>query len=422
MGLPKDFSDLVDGVAALALGGAVRKDGDTSTVHLGSFCRTLPLEAIEKAAVAVRKVSKLLEASGEVDERARALLAHEAASRVVSESFEGVRTSILAVLGEGAGAFYRVGFPLALVEEDGLARVSVLRKTPSMVEFIQHDIVWIQISHYPALYDAAVAAQKYGVRIVYEVDDAFWAPPAGHQAEQYCTPERIERMWAMVRMADLVTTTTPAMASVLSLRTKGKVAVLPNCLPERMWPRGKRVAGRVLWAGSPSHTQDLELITEPIRTVFSEIPQAHLVVFGQEPPPALLEACAGRVQVVPFVDSFEDYPDALASVGAAVGIAPLVVNEWNEAKSGIKAIEYGACGYPVIASHVGEYPSIARAVRGLGMTCVDTEEKWVSALHHFLSDVRDAHELRQFVKENRAEKNCRESWGKAIMTLVEKRR
>jgi hypothetical protein len=50
-----------------------------------------------------------------------------------------------------------------------------------------------------------------------------------------------------------------------------------------------------------------------------------------------------------------DYPAALAALNLDVAIAPLEINAFNEAKSNLKLLEYGALGYPVVCSDIVPY-------------------------------------------------------------------
>ena len=85
---------------------------------------------------------------------------------------------------------------------------------------------------------------------------------------------------------------------------------------------------------------------------------------------------ADKIELLPFV-SFDDYPEALAAVGAEVAICPLVDHPFNRAKSAIKFCEMAACGYPVLASPVGEYAEVIKN----GKTGILVEDcDWVGML------------------------------------------
>ncbi|WP_288402296.1 hypothetical protein [uncultured Pseudomonas sp.] len=98
-----------------------------------------------------------------------------------------------------------------------------------------------------------------------------------------------------------------------------------------------------------SHSGDLEMIADVVRDL---APYVDWVFFGFCPEiikPYVREFHAG----VPI----ERYPEKMASLGLSLAIAPLEDNFFNRCKTNLKLLEYGACGYPVLASDVGCYAS-----------------------------------------------------------------
>ena len=70
------------------------------------------------------------------------------------------------------------------------------------------------------------------------------------------------------------------------------------------------------------------------------------------------------------------YPEKLASLGLDLALAPLEDNLFNRCKSNLKFLEYGACGYPVIASDIECYRG-----SGLPVTLVKNRYRdWLEAI------------------------------------------
>jgi glycosyltransferase involved in cell wall biosynthesis len=67
-----------------------------------------------------------------------------------------------------------------------------------------------------------------------------------------------------------------------------------------------------------------------------------------------------------------------------VGVYPLADDEWSKGKCGFKAIEFMACGVPVVASAVGVNRTIVRD--GANGFLAATEDEWVEKLSRLLSD------------------------------------
>ena len=76
------------------------------------------------------------------------------------------------------------------------------------------------------------------------------------------------------------------------------------------------------------------------------------------------------------------YPAALANLDLDLALAPVEQNLFNECKSNLRLLEYGACGFPVICSDLVCY-------RGtLPVTRVKNRFKdWVDAIRMHISDL-----------------------------------
>jgi glycosyltransferase involved in cell wall biosynthesis len=67
-----------------------------------------------------------------------------------------------------------------------------------------------------------------------------------------------------------------------------------------------------------------------------------------------------------------------------VGVYPLTDDEWSKGKCGFKAIEFMACGVPVVASAVGVNREIVQD--GANGFLAATEDEWVDKLGRLLAD------------------------------------
>jgi hypothetical protein len=82
----------------------------------------------------------------------------------------------------------------------------------------------------------------------------------------------------------------------------------------------------------------------------------------------ILGMCPDKLR--PYVHEFhsgvpiEEYPRKLASLNLDLALAPLEENAFNECKSNLRLLEYGACGFPVIATDIVCYQNdLARDTR-----------------------------------------------------------
>ena len=269
--------------------------------------------------------------------------------------------------GDMASAFYRARLPADVLHDRGLA-VSHYTMKLDLSKAVKYQVLWVQLVTAPILTAICEECKRAGIRVVYDFDDRFDAVlPDNPAAAVYVEQKRAE-VWGMIELADVVTVSTRALAEHVRGRAKD-VRVLPNHIPASIWPRRGEPdpdVTRILWAGSPTHKRDLGVAAPAIARVLGRHNgKVRFTCFGERIPAALASSAA-HVDLMDFV-SFEDYADALAKVRADVAIAPLEANEFNSGKSAVKVLEYGASGYPVFCSPVGEYPEAKEGGAPIGL-------------------------------------------------------
>lgn len=290
-----------------------------------------------------------------------------------------------------ASAFYRCLMPMYALNMGGRA-VAHASSARYGREALNYDVVVIQIDNSPSSLEFVLALQGQGKRVVYELDDAFdclepWHP----QYASYGQPARLEAMRAMMAQADAVQVSTPWLAKKYGPHAK-RIQVVPNMIELASWPRADRLRRdglfKVLWAGSPSHTGDLELIVPVMERFLKAHADARLVLFGQEIRDARLPS--GQVEIIPWCE-FEEYPFRLAEIDADVALAPLADVPFNYGKSNLRILQYWATGYPVIASNVGPYADAIRS--GKSGFLADTLERWSCHLDILYGDLDERREM-----------------------------
>ena len=173
----------------------------------------------------------------------------------------------------------------------------------------------------------------------------------------------------------LVVSTEPLAEAMRAMHPDIRVA--PNHLPMELWDvqggRRDSLRPRVGWAGGAGHSGDLELLADVVKTLAGEVDW----VFMGMCPPELLPYIAEYHDGV----RFDDYPQRLAALDLDLALAPLENNLFNQCKSNLRLLEYGACGFPVIASDIEPY-------RGqFAITRVQNRpEQWIEAIRSHLSD------------------------------------
>jgi glycosyltransferase involved in cell wall biosynthesis len=172
------------------------------------------------------------------------------------------------------------------------------------------------------------------------------------------------------------------------------IRVVPNMLAQDLWSglhsrRETSSKPRVGWGGGTSHTGDLEVIAEVVRELACEV---EWVFFGMCPD-----------QLRPYIHEFhpavglKDYPAKLASLNLDLALAPLEFHIFNDCKSNLRLLEYGACGYPVICTDTEAYRGYLPCTRVYS----NSTQEWLEAIRMHLSDpvasYRMGDELREAV-------------------------
>ena len=286
-----------------------------------------------------------------------------------------------------ASAFYRCLLPMYALNMGGRA-VAHASSARFGREAMDYDVVVIQIDNSPSALEFVIALQNQGKKVVYEIDDAFDCMEPWHpQYASYGQPARQEAIRAMMAQADAVQVSTSWLADRYRQNAK-RIEVVPNMIELASWPAADRLRRdglfKVLWAGSPSHSGDLETIIPVMEKFLSNHAEARLVLFGQELRDDRLPA--GQVENVPWCE-FDEYPFKLAAIDADVAIAPLADVKFNHGKSNIRILQYWASGYPVIASNIGPYAATINKARFGDGRLADTQEDWLTALEDLHENV-----------------------------------
>jgi len=257
--------------------------------------------------------------------------------------------------------------------------------------------VWL--SHRTNVLDAETVkmARDKGTRIVHDIDDLIWNLPDDNPNASLVR-RRSPRLRAYLPSIDCVTVATDPIKEYLA-RWDIESLVLPNCLFPKdwvPWPPQSRVGRRprVGWAGQAGvHKSDLVLLNTIIEVIGDEV---EWVFLGDAP--EFLGHSHVPIQVYPMV-AMEDFPRALADLHLDVALAPLAHNEFNEAKSDIRILQYGILGYSVIATDI--YPHRQAPIERVP----NDPAAWIRAIRERIHDVTgtqaEGASLREWVLDNR---------------------
>jgi glycosyltransferase involved in cell wall biosynthesis len=223
-------------------------------------------------------------------------------------------------------------------------------------------------------------ARKGNVKIVLEFDDDLFNIEGSNAiAHHFFGPEMQERAKANLAVADQVTTTTDRLADRLSHYTTAPIEVIPNhvnrWLTEHTPPR-RDDSLTIGWAGSATHTADWEELRTQLKRFITRTVGVDLHVMGHN----LAEGWTGAR----FTWWKNDIDAYLRTLDFHIGLAPLRPSLFNQSKSALKAIEYGALGIPIIASNHGPYADYV--IHGETGFLVTRPHEWTTYLRALTSD------------------------------------
>ena len=338
---------------------------------------------------------------------------------------------------QGACAHYRAIWPLGEMKAKGLADTYVPppKRGQLMVEFNQngskdlsrpnlvnnYDVVVFQRQPEPEIQQLMQGCQYYGIKVVYDIDDAALSIPKtnpnyvtwgrdkrhvyqmarlfiesgntpealrGKTAEQAAeeAPLRLKQLLANMRQADLVTVTTEALRDEYR-NFNDNIHVCPNQAQPAYWADAAPIKHPgetwVGWAGGWTHANDLKPLVGPMREIIRRHEDVKFVIIGFEQAYALLfsDLPRERVKLFPWHGDFEGYHDAVASLD--VVLAPSHANQFNAAKSDIRALEAWLCGSPCVTSPA-TYGEIVKTSGG-GLIAKNTKG-WIRAISKLVRD------------------------------------
>lgn len=292
---------------------------------------------------------------------------------------------------------YRVIQPFKALKQAGCIEGLLADGLPSVIELQRYapDTIILQRQIGDERLDAMRRMQQFSSAFkVYELDDYLPNLPMKSAYRQAMPKDVLKSLRRGLGYVDRLVVSTPALAEALA-GLHEDIRVLGNRLPVPWWADvrpGQRRASRkprVGWAGGAGHTGDLEMIAGVVRELADEVEWVFMGMCPDSLRPYIHEFRPGV--------AIEQYPTALAGLNLDLALAPVEQNLFNECKSNLRLLEYGACGVPVICSDVRCYREDALPV----MRVKNRFRDWVEAIRMHLADLdataRQGDELRDVV-------------------------
>lgn len=312
---------------------------------------------------------------------------------------------------QGVSEFYRALTPYRLLADAGEIELTVDDgRSPAIIDHLEEFEAVVFSRPDSAEYSLILTeAKARGLRTVVDVDDNLLLIPPSigvyNAWHERGTGKLMPRAWYFkrnIRAADVLTVSTAALGRQLcdgephKLRPAGDYMVLENCVLAEEWSgvRGQgssegliKPAGEIWvgWWGIYHHWDDWRDVAPYIEPVIASRPQVKLVLLGMPELAHLFPVLrqSGQLVVGPFVQNAQElgpYREIIKQFDVA--LAPTADCPFNEAKSDLKVLQYGAAGVPVIASAV-----TYGAWRGYGAVYLsDKPSEWGEVLSYLLDD------------------------------------
>lgn len=325
----------------------------------------------------------------------------------------GKRIKVLAISPipeDGAGCRFRVAQYVPLLESHGLDVTIVPFYTPDFFRlvyrrghFVQksagflklawrrlrvlrtvrdYDVVFLYreaIPIGPPLIERAIA--RRGIPIVLDFDDAIFLPNVSEANRAIGFLKNPGRLAEVIRLSAHVVAGNGFLGDY-ARRFTAAVTVVPTAVDtSKFVPRAQSMTGSpappvVGWIGSPTTYH----YVEEMGPLLKEVAESH--------PFTLKISGAGKPVHFDGV-AVEEAPWSVASEvslfnSCDVGIYPLSDDDWSRGKCGFKAIQFMACGVPVVAAAVGVNREIIRD--GENGFLAATRQEWAEKLSRLLTD------------------------------------
>lgn len=226
------------------------------------------------------------------------------------------------------------------------------------------ELVIMQRPTHKILHQAVPLLRKEGVAVIIDMDDDLSCIHPSNPAFMSMHPSNSKtgHNWRHAadacKNATMVTVSTPALARRYAQH--GRSRVLFNCVPSRFLDVIPQESDEFGWAGSlHSHPDDLDCMGMSVKRLVDEGFKFKIVSPGNGVAEKLNLTEVNATGVIPMAQ----WPDEVSKL--RVGVAPLADTRFNEAKSWLKPLEYGAVGVPWVAAPRAEYVRLREFGAGL---------------------------------------------------------
>jgi len=268
--------------------------------------------------------------------------------------------------------YHRIVSPLEALARDEGIEVSLTDDPRTMTNARWEECTHIVASRFFAvplreLINFKQACERYGKKLVVDVDDWWYLPPHHPKFKHYQKYEIPERIEQCLSIADVVWVTNKVLKKK-ARKFNSNVHIIPNAIDTKLdqWQEKRKPSDKVRFgyiAGN-HHQTDIEAAELSLEDV-----EGYTVDIDQYP-----EMLQAKYVLAPQPAS--EYGRMYARID--VSVIPLIASAFNRCKSNLKLIEAGMTGTAVICSPVSPYHEYLRD--GENCLTASTPDEWDAAI------------------------------------------
>lgn len=292
-----------------------------------------------------------------------------------------------------ACTLYRAILPTKYCAPELAKHDIVLEAGPTLDKEMDYDAVILHRIIPPQRLPLLMVLVQKGKKLIWEVDDDLPNVPVWNPFKAGFNDDMLSFLQIYLEMATKIIVSTDHLKTISAPMHElpiNKYVVLKNLIDTDhyglFWRKGKNLNARrvntlvnVLWSGSYSHPQDLEIII-PVVDYFLRKKNGNLFfTFHGYIPQQVLATDPRRVVHISW-NNVKHYPASLCMISPHIALLPLDDHIFNKSKSNIKYLEMSMAGAACVSSDIITYSDDINHGYD-GMIAKDTQE-WIDHIKH----------------------------------------
>lgn len=301
---------------------------------------------------------------------------------------------ILAIHNNSGSRFYRLVPQLKWMQKQGHKVCLESHDVQHLFQMVE----WADVVIVEMIFSEEImkGIKALGKKLIFECDDLIHTVPDTHYSYEETKGWRKIKWWWRIyktlRHCDGFICTTPKLKRLYGWMAK-KSFVFENYSSLEHWMKEpkKNLSKdriRILWAGSTSHTGDLNWVRPIMEEILEKYPHVQFIYVGHGGVPTddlyakfvygedIFEGMSKEQREAMLPVQANVWPYILAGLQADIGIAPLENNYFNSFKSQCKYLEYGINEIPAVYSK-WHYTDVKDSITGM---VADSPEEWIEKL------------------------------------------